>query len=41
MVKQLKFTLEKQRSNLAKVNGQVEEDDNDDGLFDDLSIHSS
>jgi ATP-dependent DNA ligase len=41
MVKQMKFTLEKQRSDLAKVNGQVEEDDNDDGLFDDLSIHSS
>jgi hypothetical protein len=41
MVKQLKFMLEKQQSDLAKVNGQVEEDDNDDGLFDDLSIHSS
>jgi hypothetical protein len=40
MVRQLKFTLEKQRSELAKVNGQEEEDDDED-LFDDLSIHSS
>ena len=40
MVRQLKFTLEKQRRELAKVNGQEEEDDDKD-LFDDLSIHSS
>jgi hypothetical protein len=41
MVKALKFTLDKQRSELDKVNGQEEDGDNDDDLFDGISIHSS
>jgi hypothetical protein len=41
MVRQLKFTLEKQRGELARVDGQGEEEDDDGDLFDDLSIHSS
>jgi hypothetical protein len=41
MVKQLKFTLEKQRSELAKRNGQDDDEDNADDLFDGISIHSS
>jgi hypothetical protein len=40
-VRQLKFTLEKQRGELARVDGQGEEEDDDGDLFDDLSIHSS
>jgi hypothetical protein len=42
MVKQLKFTLEKQCSELAKVNGREEVDqDNGDDLFDGISVYSS
>jgi hypothetical protein len=38
MVKALKFTLDKQRSELDKVNGQEEDGRH---LFDGISIHSS
>jgi hypothetical protein len=40
-VKQLKFTLKEHRAKLTKANGQEEQANNDDELFDDISIHSS